>query len=500
MNKEPNLTSKKYTNYEYNTETFERKQMIMKKTILITALLLTLLLAACGDQTPEATTVPTEEPTVEEPTLEVEETEEPTEAISVDLNLLTSTTWAWMSFTNPAQQIAIESPLSYTLTFQGDGTLAVLADCNNAFGDYTISGSSLSIQMGPMTLAECPPGSRYNEFITYLGSTAKLFFEDGNLFIDLMADGGTLGFAPADTMAADDGEGAIAEALWANDWQWVGLTTPVEKIEIENPEKYHLTFQDDGLLEIVADCNNAHAEFTVNGNSISIEVGPMTLALCPPDSRSDDFINYLGFAANYFFEDGDLFIDMMADGGTMQFEKFDDSVIDEGIYEDPYYVVAKGDTLYAIGVRFGVPWQDIAAANGITNTLIYVGQHLYIPKPGEVVTPAPDLDATERVEFQPGTITDTRDGIINQGVPKSYILRAQAGQSLTVSTESSGEALVISIGNTNGDLLPLSGTNSQLQNAVQAVLPESGDFIVTVRPVTLPENPQLNFRISFTIQ
>jgi LysM repeat protein len=151
-------------------------------------------------------------------------------------------------------------------------------------------------------------------------------------------------------------------------------------------------------------------------------------------------------------------------------------------------------------VRFGVPWQDIAAANGITNTLIYVGQHLYIPKPGEVVTPAPDLDATERVEFQPGTITDTRDGIINQGVPKSYILRVQAGQSLTVSTESSGEALVISIGNTNGDLLPLSGTNSQLQNAVQAVLPESGDFIVTVRPVTLPENPQLNFRISFTIQ
>ena len=226
----------------------------------------------------------------------------------------------------------------------------------------------------------------------------------------------------------------------------------------------------------------------------------MTLAMRPEGSRSDDFINFLGFAAQYFFEEGDLFIELLADGDTMQFERFDDSNTNDGVYEEPYYVVAKGDTLYSIGVRFGVSWQNIAAANGITNTLIYVGQHLYIPKPGEVITPAPDLGTTERVEFQAGTITDTRDGIINQGVPKSYVLRAQAGQTLTVSTTSNGEALVISIGNTNGDLLPLSGTNSQIENAVQAVLPESGDFIVTVRPVTLPENPQLAFRITFTIQ
>jgi heat shock protein HslJ len=44
----------------------------------------------------------------------------------------------------------------------------------------------------------------------------------------------------------------------------------------------------------------------------------MTLAACPEGSRSDDFIKNLGFAAVYFFQDGDLFIDMFADGGTLQ--------------------------------------------------------------------------------------------------------------------------------------------------------------------------------------
>jgi len=52
------------------------------------------------------------------------------------------------------------------------------------------------------------------------------------------------------------------------------------------------------------------------------------------------------------------------------------------------YVVQRGDTLYAIGRRFGVSYLDIAHANNIINpSLIYVGQVLVIP--GSVVTPTP---------------------------------------------------------------------------------------------------------------
>jgi hypothetical protein len=72
-------------------------------------------------------------------------------------------------------------------------------------------------------------------------------------------------------------------------------------------------------VDIKADCNNAKGTYTTDGSKISIVVGPMTLAACPPGSRSDEFIKHLGFAAISFFQDGDLFIDLMADGGTMQF-------------------------------------------------------------------------------------------------------------------------------------------------------------------------------------
>lgn len=169
-----------------------------------------------------------------------------------------------------------------------------------------------------------------------------------------------------------------------------------------------------------------------------------------------------------------------------------------GVYSAPYYTVAWGDTLSSIGLRFGIPWQDIAKANGITGDRIFAGQVLLIPDGTVTVTP-PSQGPAERVSFASGANSSTRTGVISQGVPKSYILRAQAGQTMSVNTISHGEPLVISIGNTQGDLLPLSGINSQITNSVIAALPASGDYIITVRPGTPPENPEMLFDITFVI-
>ncbi|MCB0147293.1 MAG: hypothetical protein KDE01_06525, partial [Caldilineaceae bacterium] len=53
--------------------------------------------------------------------------------------------------------------------------------------------------------------------------------------------------------------------------------------------------------------------------ALTITVGPTTMELCPGESRADQFTGLLGGAARYFFEDGLLYIDLMADGGTMAF-------------------------------------------------------------------------------------------------------------------------------------------------------------------------------------
>jgi LysM repeat protein len=170
-----------------------------------------------------------------------------------------------------------------------------------------------------------------------------------------------------------------------------------------------------------------------------------------------------------------------------------------GYYYAPYYTVAWGDTLSQIGYRFGVPWQDIATANGITGTTIYPGQVLYIPGGTSGTTPPANTGTIQRVNFAPGATSATLVGTIYNGAPTSYILWARAGQTMTVNTYSHGEALVISVGNTTGDLLPITGVNSQTVNTVYATLPASGDYIVTIRPVTTPESPQLTFDITFAI-
>jgi len=231
----------------------------------------------------------------------------------IQSSTLTGQTWQWVSFTNPVEKYDIDTPENYTVTFNADGTLNIKADCNLANADYTDEAGALQVKVGPATMALCPGESRSEKFIQYLGSAARYFFQDGKLYIDLFADGGTMEFAPA---APGTGQ---ASTLTGQTWQWTSFTNPVEKFDIDTPQNYTVTFNADGTLNIIADCNLANADFTDEAGALQVKVGPSTLALCPGESRSEKFIQYLGSAARYFFQDGKLYIDLFADGGTMEF-------------------------------------------------------------------------------------------------------------------------------------------------------------------------------------
>ena len=222
---------------------------------------------------------------------------------------LTANTWQWVGFTDPLQQFQVEDPANYQLSFNADGTLNILADCNQAQGDYSLQNQSISLQIGPTTLAACPEGSRSEEFLNLLPFAAIYFFDGENLFIDLTADGGTLEFAPGDPLLTGD------------PWSWVAFTNPVEQFQVEDPAKYQLTFNPDNSLNIQADCNLAQGDYSLQDQSISIQVGPTTLAACPEGSRSEQLLKLLPGAAIIFFEEGDLFIDLMADGGTLKLRR-----------------------------------------------------------------------------------------------------------------------------------------------------------------------------------
>ncbi len=111
---------------------------------------------------------------------------------------LTAVTWQWVSFTDPLGHAAIQDPAQYTISFDepvdGSGQVAIKADCNNVIGTYMIDGSSISVVLGPSTLVACQEGSLDQQFLAKLSSAAIFFFQEGDLFMDLMADAGTMGF------------------------------------------------------------------------------------------------------------------------------------------------------------------------------------------------------------------------------------------------------------------------------------------------------------------
>lgn len=111
---------------------------------------------------------------------------------------LAGTVWTWVRFdgSTDTDSIAVGDPSRYTLELLNDGTYALQADCNRAGGDYTLDGSALALEPGPMTLAECGPDSHYDTYIRLLGEVTAFAFDGPGLVLETIS--GTLTFAPAE--------------------------------------------------------------------------------------------------------------------------------------------------------------------------------------------------------------------------------------------------------------------------------------------------------------
>ena len=106
--------------------------------------------------------------------------------------------------------------------------------------------------------------------------------------------------------------------------QWITFFDTVEGEQtIPNPELYQLILNEDGTLNVTADCKGTEGTYTVDGNSIEMMLGPVTLQICSEESLADQYLGYLTNARIFFNQDGDVFFDLFADGGTMQFTDVD---------------------------------------------------------------------------------------------------------------------------------------------------------------------------------
>ena len=105
-------------------------------------------------------------------------------------------------------------------------------------------------------------------------------------------------------------------------WQWVQtLYNNDTRVDPAKPANYTIRFLTDGKINVRADCNMKGGVYSTEGKRLSIEITHSTMAACEEGSLGEQFVRDLTGGAIFFFRDGDLYIDLKYDTGTMRFSK-----------------------------------------------------------------------------------------------------------------------------------------------------------------------------------
>jgi len=111
-------------------------------------------------------------------------------------------------------------------------------------------------------------------------------------------------------------------SLEGSSWRLVqiAMSDGVTRPAIER-SRYTIGFGKEGVLNVRFDCNRGRGSWTSSGPG-NLEFGPLALtrAMCPPGSLHDELVRQWPHVRSYLVKDGRLFLVLMADGGTIEFE------------------------------------------------------------------------------------------------------------------------------------------------------------------------------------
>ncbi len=285
----------------------------LRKTYIVTGLVIafSLLLGGCYSPTPEPTQPPQE---VAEPAFALE---------TISQSELVGATWQWIGGQDAtAAPYPVADPQQYTLTFNDDGTLFVVADCNTSRGTFELSGDQLTIALGATTLMACEPGSMSDQFLAQLAQVARAGTGFGNLVIVLADQVSAMYFQKATaTTVSVELEPVTQEGLVDTLWQWTNLveTNPASEIGVGQPENYDLVLRMDGTYSAKADCNQLAGTYELFGSQLTLNPGITTLAMCEPESMYDLYSSLLARVTGVGLREGLLVLLLDENSASMSF-------------------------------------------------------------------------------------------------------------------------------------------------------------------------------------
>jgi heat shock protein HslJ len=208
--------------------------------------------------------------------------------------------WQWQSTHHAdGSTVVAADPSRYTVTFQPNGQLTIRADCNTVLGSYTVSGTALSIQLGPSTLVGCPADSQADQFTADLARVSGYSVTGQNLQLNLGSGGDQMLMSPLPI-----------PSLVGTNWQANSYNNGrggVQSLLIGT--EITAVFTDDGQISGSSGCNRYFGPYKADGNSL--QIGPLASSrmLCEPPAVMDQehaFLVALEAATQYQFENGNL--------------------------------------------------------------------------------------------------------------------------------------------------------------------------------------------------
>ncbi|MDP2013413.1 MAG: META domain-containing protein [Actinomycetota bacterium] len=185
-------------------------------------------------------------------------------------------TWQLTAFASStgAMTKATTAPSAGTLEFTADGKLSGSTGCNSFNGTYKRSGSSLTIEVGPMTMMACNGAAATQESAVLanlalvdnftIGARLQLKMESSTV---LTYEAGMTGLAGSSWVATGINNGKAAVVSDAN------------------TSRVTAKFDTEGRISGSGGCNTYTATFTASGKN-ALKIGPAasTMMACEPES------------------------------------------------------------------------------------------------------------------------------------------------------------------------------------------------------------------------
>jgi len=199
--------------------------------------------------------------------------------------------WTLVSYgSGDAQTSAAPEPAA--LVFAADGRFTGSTGCNNLAGDYTVSGSKLTVSPGPMTKRACvdDAGNAQEQAVLAGLTSVTGFGVDGDRLTISDAGGRTL-------LVFERGPEGLTDTAWTVS----GINTGTAVVSSEFIGALNATFAADGTVSGSGGCNTFSGTYTDDNGSVAITGLQSTEIGCEPERATleSQYFAALGRAATY---------------------------------------------------------------------------------------------------------------------------------------------------------------------------------------------------------